>query len=40
MMSNNVLEKWWTMFIDDPCDDICENLHEWIKLLEEVKIGT
>jgi len=31
-MSNNV-EKWWETFFDDPCDNICENLHIWIKLI-------
>lgn len=31
-MENDSLEKWWGMFIDDPCDDICANLHKWVKV--------
>jgi hypothetical protein len=35
MMSIELLERWWMMFLDDPCDDVCENVHQWTKLLKK-----
>ena len=40
-MSKETLDEWWTMFTDDPCDDICKDIHEWItRLVKEEKDGT
>ena len=23
-------DEWWIHFVDDPCDDVTENLTEWV----------
>jgi hypothetical protein len=34
-MAQDFLEKWWTIFTDDPCDDVCVNIHKWITTTKE-----
>lgn len=36
-MAQDSLERWWMMFTDDPCDDVCANLHEWVRFIRKVK---